>query len=124
GIPLLTVVADGCWAKRSYRTNYSSLSGAAAIVGFRTKKVLYMGVRNRYCSICIRAKNLKKSPNSHKCCKNWNGSSSGMEASIIQEGFLNSVSMYGVKYAKLIADGDSNVYKAILDSRPYNELQV
>ncbi|KAF8785234.1 hypothetical protein HNY73_010806 [Argiope bruennichi] len=28
GIPLSTVVADGCWAKRSYRTNYSSLSGA------------------------------------------------------------------------------------------------
>ncbi|GBL74580.1 hypothetical protein AVEN_235491-1 [Araneus ventricosus] len=28
GIPLLTVVADGSWAKRSYRTNYSSLSGA------------------------------------------------------------------------------------------------
>ncbi|GFT88186.1 uncharacterized protein NPIL_637651 [Nephila pilipes] len=49
GIPLLTVVVDGCWAKRSYKTNYSSLSGAAAIVGFRTKKVLYMAERNRYC---------------------------------------------------------------------------
>lgn len=30
GIPLLTVVVDGCWAKRSYRTNYSSLSGAVS----------------------------------------------------------------------------------------------
>ncbi|GFQ80576.1 uncharacterized protein TNCT_511481 [Trichonephila clavata] len=47
GFPTLTVVVDGCWAKRSYRNNYSSLSGAAAIVGFRTKKVIYMGVRNR-----------------------------------------------------------------------------
>ncbi|GFR16507.1 uncharacterized protein TNCT_681021, partial [Trichonephila clavata] len=28
GFPTLTVVADGCWAKRSYRNNYSSLSGA------------------------------------------------------------------------------------------------
>lgn len=27
GVPLLTVVVDGSWAKRSYRTNYSSLSG-------------------------------------------------------------------------------------------------
>lgn len=27
GVPLLTVVADGSWAKRSYRKNYNSLSG-------------------------------------------------------------------------------------------------
>jgi hypothetical protein len=27
GVPLLTVVADGSWAKRSYKCNYSSLSG-------------------------------------------------------------------------------------------------
>lgn len=31
GTPLLTVVADGSWAKRSYRTNYSSLSGVVSI---------------------------------------------------------------------------------------------
>lgn len=30
GCPLITVVADGSWAKRSYRTNYSSLSGAVS----------------------------------------------------------------------------------------------
>ncbi|KAF2891368.1 hypothetical protein ILUMI_14806, partial [Ignelater luminosus] len=41
GVPLITVVCDGVWAKRSYRCNFSSLSGAAAIVGYRTKKVLY-----------------------------------------------------------------------------------
>jgi hypothetical protein len=27
GVPLITVVADASWAKRSYRTNFSSLSG-------------------------------------------------------------------------------------------------
>jgi len=30
GVPMLTVVADGCWAKRSYRTNYTSLSGVVS----------------------------------------------------------------------------------------------
>lgn len=30
GIPILTVVADGSWAKRSYRTNYNSLSGVVS----------------------------------------------------------------------------------------------
>lgn len=31
GTPILTVVADGSWAKRSYRTNYNSLSGVVSI---------------------------------------------------------------------------------------------
>ncbi|GFS47939.1 yqaJ domain-containing protein [Nephila pilipes] len=102
GIPMLTVVVDGCWAKRSYRTNYSSLSGA---------KVLYMAVRNRYCMVCSRAAAVNKLPGKHCCSKNWHGSSSSMEANIIQEGFQNSVAMYGVKYAKFIGDGDSNFTK-------------
>lgn len=29
-IPLLTVIVDGTWSKRSYRTNYASLSGAVS----------------------------------------------------------------------------------------------
>ncbi|GFR31323.1 yqaJ domain-containing protein [Trichonephila clavata] len=124
GFPTLTVVVDGCWAKRSYRNNYSSLSGAAAIVGFRTKKVIYMGVRNRYCMVCSRAAAANEQAGRHCCSKNWPGSSSSMEANIIQEGFMNSVAMYGIKYTKIIGDGDSNVYKTILDSRPYDALQV
>ena len=32
GVPLLTVIVDGTWSKRSYRTNYSSLSGAVSIL--------------------------------------------------------------------------------------------
>lgn len=41
GVPEITVVCDGTWAKRSYRTNYNSLSGAAAIIEIRTRKVLF-----------------------------------------------------------------------------------
>jgi hypothetical protein len=39
GTPILTVVADGSWAKRSYRTNYNSLSG---VVSRTIYKVLYI----------------------------------------------------------------------------------
>lgn len=35
GVPLITVVADGAWCKRSYRTNYSSLSGVVSILHFQ-----------------------------------------------------------------------------------------
>lgn len=47
-----------------------------------------------------------------------------MEASIIVDGFLQSEKMYGVRYHKFIADGDSSVYKKILETRPYKNLTV
>lgn len=47
-----------------------------------------------------------------------------MEASIIVEGFKLSEEIYGVRYAKFIGDGDSNVYKQLLQQRPYKNLTV
>lgn len=47
-----------------------------------------------------------------------------MEAAVIVEGFLVSEEMYGAKYGKLIADGDSSVYKRILEVRPYDDVTV
>lgn len=47
-----------------------------------------------------------------------------MEASIIVDGFTQSEEMYGIRYHKLIADGDSNVYKKILESRLYKNLTI
>lgn len=47
-----------------------------------------------------------------------------MEASIIVEGFKLSEEMYGVLYAKLIGDRDSNVYKKNLEQRPYKNPSV
>ena len=34
GVPFITVVVDGSWAKRSYRTNYSSLSGVVSFMKY------------------------------------------------------------------------------------------
>lgn len=31
GIPMITVVADGAWSKRSYKKNYNALSGVVSI---------------------------------------------------------------------------------------------
>ncbi|XP_071037671.1 uncharacterized protein [Parasteatoda tepidariorum] len=124
GIPLITVTVDGCWGKRSYRTNYSSSSGVASIVGQATGKVLFLGVRNKYCCICSRATTKQVSPAKHVCYKNWSGSSSAMESDISVEGFNNSIQMHGLIYSKFIGDGDSNFFKKILDSRPYDSVTV
>lgn len=116
GKPEITVVCDGTWAKRSYKTNYNSLSGAAAIIGYKTKKILYLGVKNKFCMACAKG----SATDTHLCFRNWNGSSTAMEAEILAEGFKCSEDMYGIRYTKFIADGDSSTYKKILETQPYS----
>ncbi|CAI6362268.1 unnamed protein product [Macrosiphum euphorbiae] len=119
GIPMCPVVADGQWSKRSYKTKYDAFSGAATIIGFRTKKILFIGIRNRYCVICERAKTIGKSPMTHKCFLNWKNGATSIEADAIAEGFLCSVKMHGLKFKQLIGDGDSSVCKRLNEVMPY-----
>lgn len=91
GNPMITVIADGCWSKRSFRNNYAASSGAAAIIGAYTGKLLYLGIKNKYCMICARAANNKTEPKEHKCYKNFTGSSSSMESAALVEGFKTSL---------------------------------
>lgn len=123
GIPYITVKCDGFWAKRSYRKNYNSLSGGAAIIGSRTNKVISLGVRNKFCIICKRAESLEVDPREHRCFKNWTASSAGMESDIISEAFENSM-QFGVIFKDMVADGDSSCYKKILDIDPYKDYGV
>ncbi|XP_029053622.2 uncharacterized protein LOC114881126 [Osmia bicornis bicornis] len=122
GIPHIPVVADGSWMKRSYRSGtYDSASGVGVIIGYHTKKVLFIGVRNKVCKICRYAAKKKEEPRKHTCFKNWGTSqaSTAMESDAIVEGFNTSVEKRGLIYSTLIADGDSSVYKKIIDADPY-----
>lgn len=76
GLPKITVVTDGAWSKRSYRSNYSALSGVVTLIGYYTRKVLWVGVKNKYCALCERSKDPIRIQN-HKCNKNYSGSSTG-----------------------------------------------
>lgn len=88
--------------------------------------MLFIGVKNKYCTTCARAQSKGEPANQHTCYKNWgiNQSSTSMEAALICEGFQKSEEMYNVRYAKLIGDGDSSVYKKLLECRPYKSLTV
>lgn len=44
-----------------------------------------------------------------------------MEADIITEGFAASMEMHGLKYTKLIGDGDSSVYSKLMIRKPYRD---
>jgi hypothetical protein len=124
GIPAITVVADACWSKRSYRTNYSAASGAGAIIGLKTGKVLHMQVKNKYCITCARSLTKNQPAPSHECTRNHSGSSSSMEQATIVEGFKTSIQERNLIYSTLIADGDASTYKKIIESRPYPNTQV
>lgn len=78
-----------------------------------------MGIRNKFCAVCQRAESNEKDVSNHKCFKNWEGTSTSMEADIIVEGFRQSISMHNVIYNKLIGDGDSSVMKKLFLAKPY-----
>ncbi|KAF4530437.1 hypothetical protein B566_EDAN018090, partial [Ephemera danica] len=128
GVPIITVIADGCYGKRSFRNNFQSLYGTAFIVGARTGKILFMSVKNKFCYICALRESQGKEANSsdHTCYKNWDSkmSASSMESAIIVEGFGMSEEMYGLKYNKLIGDGDSSVHKRLIEAHPYDNFEV
>lgn len=74
----------------------------ATIIGYRSKKIVFVGIRNRYCVICERAKTIGKESNTHGCFLNWTKGATSIEADAIAEGFLCSIEMHGLKYNKLI----------------------
>lgn len=113
GVPWITVYIDGSWSKRSYGTNFNALSGMVGIIGKNTGEVLFIGIRNKFCSICVRAENLQIMPRDHICYRNWEGSAPAMEANMLVQGFALSESMHGVRYLKFIGDGDSSVFSKI-----------
>ena len=51
GVPAVSVVADGRWSKRSHNHSFNTKSGVAVIFG-AYMKMLFMGVCNKFCSIC------------------------------------------------------------------------
>jgi len=80
GVPVITVVVDEGWSKRSLKHSYNAKCGVGVLFGAATKKLLFIGVRNKYCSVCAVSEHQGSLPQSHQCFKNWSGSSCAMEA--------------------------------------------
>ena len=113
GVPSITVVVDGGWSKRTHKHSYNAKSGVAVIFGLYTKKLLFIGVRNKYCSVCAVAEHKEQTAPQHVCYRNWSGSSCAMKSDIIAEGFRLSETTHGVRYLKVVGDGDSSVMATI-----------
>lgn len=92
---------------------YNAKSSMAVIFGYDTRKLLFLGVRNKFCSACTIVKNRGSFLPDSKCYRNWSDSSTGMESDIITEGFRQSEAIYGLWYMSVIGDGDSSVMAII-----------
>ena len=114
GVPAITVIVDGGWRKRSHKHSYNANSGVGIIIGKETSKLLFIGVRNKFCAACKQG----ISKEQHVCYKNWDESSSQMETDIIVAGFCESEQVHGVRYLHFIGDGDSSVYPTLIQSVP------
>ena len=117
GIPAITVIIDGGWSKRSHKHSYNVKSGVGIIIGKETKKILYLGVQNKYCTVCNKAAG--GTIPQHTCFRNWDESSAAMETDIILKGFLHSQEQHGLRYTEFIGDGDSSVFPALISGVPY-----
>ena len=71
GVPAIIVVVDGGWSKRSHKHSYNTKSGVGVIFGAAKKKLFFIGVRNKYCSVCVISKRKNSPPPSHQCYCNW-----------------------------------------------------
>ncbi len=118
GVPAITVVVDGGWSKRTHKHSYNAKSGVGIIIGLKTGKLLHVGVRNKYCSVCALADKENRAPQDHDCHKNWDGPSSSMETDIIVEGFKEAESKYGLRYTAFIGDGDSSIHPNLITGVP------
>lgn len=114
----LCAALDGSWGKRSNGHRYNSASGCAAIIGTRTKKVCFVGCRNKRCTACDRSKKRNVDSKTHKCYKNYSGASGGMEPDIIIEG-VNKLYEKNVKITTVVMDGDSTTVKRLKNSCKY-----
>ena len=84
-----------------------------------TKKLLYIGVRNKYCAICSIAKKHSSPPPQHICFKNWSSYSTAVEADIIAAGLQQFEAMHRARYMKVVGIGDSSVLYTIHTTVPY-----
>lgn len=57
----------------------------------------------------------------HKCNINYVGPSTGMEPKLMKDGFMECEKKYGIRFSRLIADGDSCVIAELNNSNLYRD---
>ncbi|GFU63389.1 uncharacterized protein TNCV_44351 [Trichonephila clavipes] len=115
GNPNVSVAIDGTWQKRGH----TSLNGVVTAVSVDTGKVIDAEILSRKCS-CHFNGNL----HSDECSANYFGNSGGMEVEGALRIFNRSEVLHNLRYTQYLGDGDSKAYKAVLESKPYKDVNI
>jgi hypothetical protein len=91
------------------------------IIGRHTGEILFIGIKNKFCSICARTENKNEQTRDHVCFKNWNYSVPAMESAMAVERFSMSEEMHNLRYIQFIADGDASVFEKIKENISYGK---
>ncbi len=118
GVPAITVIIDGGWSKMAHKHSYNAPGGVGIVVAEETQKLLYLEVKVKTCYICTRAENEGKTPKPHDCGKNWSESSQAMEAAIFLNAFSQCEEVHGLRYMRVIGDGDSSTMPTLITQGP------
>ena len=112
---------DMGWPTRGTGREYDSLSGAAAMIGFFSKKVLSYTSKNRKCRLC----DLGYDPKDHDCRKNFDGSAKAMEPAAAAElANQNPIfEAFKVELGIMIEDNDSSSISAIRAGSNYEVIK-
>ena len=116
----LTVAIDAGWQKRASGRAYNSISGHVFAVGARTKLVLNRIVYGQRCRQCDTAEALGAKAAEHRCPKNYEGSSKGMEptgAAFLVQSLYEHSKCY---VSTVVTDDDSSIRAVLRHS--YNAL--
>ncbi|GFV97589.1 uncharacterized protein TNCV_2040971 [Trichonephila clavipes] len=88
-------------------------------VSVDTGKVIDAEILSRKCS-CHFNGNL----HSDECSANYFGNSGGMEVEGALRIFNRSEVLHNLRYTQYLGDGDSKAYKAVLESKPYKDVNI
>lgn len=123
----LTISSDGTWTKHGF----TSLFSVTSVIGYYSGKVLDVFCKSSDCNQCefwkkeCTTAEFEEWHNQHiesnKCTAIHEGPSGNMEMQAIHKLFERSHDKYGVKYNNYIGDGDSKVYKKVLEAKPYGQ---
>jgi hypothetical protein len=93
------------------------------IIGRHTGEILFIGIKNKFCSICARTENKNEQTRDHVCFKNWNYSAPAMESAMAVEGFSMSEEMHNLRYIQFIADGDAKIKENVSYGRDVRKIE-
>ena len=118
------VSIDGTWQKRGY----SSHNGVVTVITLDTQKCLDVEVLPDKCQKCQKWGKKTQDPRynawkaSHRCKINHERSAGSLETTGAVRIFERSLATRGLKYTKMLGDGDSSTYNTIAEREPYGEI--